>query len=100
MRLSRLVMAGSLLVLNASPAPAEDLKTAIDKDYPSLESLYRTLHSNPELSSQEVNTAKRLAQEARNAGLTVTEHVGGNGLVAVLQNGAGPTVLVRTELDA
>ena len=48
----------------------------------------------------EVETAKRLAEEARKAGFEVTEHVGGTGVVAVMKNGAGPTVLLRTELDA
>ncbi len=88
-------------LLTAGPlAAAEDLKSAIDRDYPSLEALYRDLHAHPELSGHEVETAKKLANEARAAGLSVTEHVGGNGLVAVLQNGPGPTVLLRTELDA
>jgi amidohydrolase len=95
--MKKLGLALSLLVL---PAYAEDLKMAIDKDYPSLETLYRNLHSHPELSGQEVETAKIMAKEARDAGLTVTEHVGGTGLVAVYKNGTGPTVLLRTELDA
>lgn len=88
------------LLTTASLASAEDLKSAIDRDYPSLEALYRDLHAHPELSGQEVETAKKLAKQARDAGFTVTEHVGGNGLVAVLKNGPGPTVLLRTELDA
>lgn len=83
-----------------SLASAEDLKPAIDRDYPSLEALYRDLHAHPELSGHEVETAKKLAKQARDAGFTVTEHVGGNGLVAILKNGPGPTVLLRTELDA
>src|SRR5579871_3171426 len=99
MRATRLLMACSLLAL-AGAARAEDLKSALDKDYPSLESLYHTLHTHPELSSQETESAKRLAEEARKAGFEVTEHVGGTGVVAVLKNGPGPTVLLRTELDA
>jgi len=94
-------LALSLLALSAVPAlAAEDVKTAIDKDYPSLEALYRTLHAHPELSGQEVETAKIMAQQAKDAGFTVTEHVGGTGVVAVLKNGPGPTVMLRTELDA
>jgi hippurate hydrolase len=90
-----------LILLSAGPAlGAEDLKGAIDRDYPSLETLYRSLHAHPELSGQEVETAKRMAQEARDAGFSVTEHVGGTGIVAVLKNGPGPTVMLRTELDA
>jgi len=99
MKTARLLMACSLLAL-AGAAGAEDLKTAIDKDYPSLDSLYKTLHSHPELSTKEVETAKRLAEEARAAGFTVTEHVGGTGIVAVLKNGTGPTVMIRTDMDA
>jgi len=99
MKTARLLMACSLLAL-AGAAGAEDLKTAIDKDYPSLDSLYKTLHSHPELSSKEVETSKRLAEEAKAAGFTVTAPVGGTGVVAVLKNGAGPTVMVRTDMDA
>jgi hippurate hydrolase len=100
MALLRAAFLASLLTAGSSFAAAEDLKSAIDHDYPSLEALYRDLHRHPELSGHEVETARKLAQEARAAGLTVTEHVGGNGLVAVLKNGPGPIVLLRTELDA
>ncbi len=99
MAISRFLAAAAALALTV-PAMADDLKGAIDKDYPSLEALYRDLHSHPELSGHEIETAKRLAKEARAAGFEVTEHVGGNGLVAVLKNGPGPTLLLRTELDA
>lgn len=99
MKKSCLLVACSLLAFGGM-ARAEDLKGALDKDYPSLESLYRTLHSHPELSGQETESAKRLAEEARKAGFEVTDHVGGTGVVAVMRNGAGPTVLLRTELDA
>ncbi len=99
-RLTRFVAATALLALGLPALAADDLKAAIDKDYPALQSLYRDLHSHPELSGHEVETARRLAKEARAAGFAVTEHVGGNGLVAVLKNGPGPTLLLRTELDA
>src|SRR4051794_5631382 len=68
--------------------------------YPSLETLYKDLHANPEIAFQEVRTAAKLADEMRKLGFDVTEKVGGTGLVAIYKNGAGPTVLVRTELDA
>jgi len=90
----------SALLVSAAPVAADDLKSAVDRDYPSLAALYQTLHRNPELSSQESETAKRMAQEVRDAGFNVTEHVGGTGVVALLENGAGPTVMIRTELDA
>ncbi len=62
--------------------------------------LYFHLHTNPELSLKEFKTAARMAEELRTLGFTVTEKVGGTGLVGVFKNGAGPTILVRTDLDA
>ncbi|MCI0699946.1 MAG: amidohydrolase [Planctomycetia bacterium] len=72
----------------------------LDVEIKSLVSLYQHLHANPELSLMEVNTAKRLAEEMKKAGYDVTEKVGGNGVVAVLKNGPGPVVLIRTDMDA
>jgi hippurate hydrolase len=68
--------------------------------YPEAHALYLDLHQNPELSSHETQTADKLAGRLRDLGYTVTEHVGGTGVVAILKNGAGPTVMLRTELDA
>ncbi len=68
--------------------------------YPSLDSLYIDLHKNPELSLHEEKTAAKLAARLRSLGFEVTERVGGYGIVGVLRNGAGPTVLVRTDMDA
>jgi hippurate hydrolase len=72
----------------------------IADNYGHLESLYKYLHAHPELSLQEVQTGARLAQELREIGFEVTPKVGGHGVVAVLKNGEGPTVLVRTDMDA
>jgi amidohydrolase len=71
----------------------------VDKAYPALFTLYKDLHAHPELSFQEKQTAAKLAKQLKALGYKVTEQVGGNGVVAVLQNGPGPTVLVRTDLD-
>lgn len=79
---------------------AREVKPLIAGEYDRLEALYKELHAHPELSLQEVHTAARLAQEMRDAGFEVTEGVGGTGIVCVLKNGAGPTVLVRTDMDA
>ncbi len=68
--------------------------------YPAAHELYLDLHQNPELSSHERQTAAKLAARLRNLGYEVTEGVGGTGVVAILKNGAGPTVMLRTELDA
>ncbi|MGO4328109.1 amidohydrolase [Cupriavidus sp. 2TAF22] len=80
------------------------LKTAIDGNlvsaYPALDALYMDLHAHPELGFQETRTAARLASEMRRLGFDVTEGIGKTGLVAIFRNGPGPTVLVRTELDA
>jgi amidohydrolase len=72
----------------------------VDAVYPAAYDLYIDLHKNPELSSHETQTAAKLATRLRNLGYEVTEGVGGTGLVAILKNGAGPTVMLRTELDA
>jgi len=69
--------------------------------------IYKNLHEHPEVSQHEERTPAFLARELRKAGFTVTEHVGkytdgaaAAGIVAILSNGAGPTVLVRTDMDA
>ncbi len=72
----------------------------VDTVYPKARALYLKLHEHPELSGHETHTAATLAAELRQRGYEVTEHVGGTGIVALLRNGAGPTVLLRTELDA
>lgn len=76
------------------------IQESIQRDYAYLFDLYRDLHRNPELSFQEQNTARRLADELRQAGFEVTQNVGGHGVVGVLKNGDGPTLLLRTDLDA
>jgi amidohydrolase len=72
----------------------------VDAVYPAAHELYLDLHQNPELSSHETQTAAKLAARLRALGYEVTEGVGGTGVVAILKNGAGPTVMLRTELDA
>ena len=72
----------------------------IDAVYPAAHDLYLDLHQSPELSSHETQTASKLAARLRALGYEVTEAVGGTGVVAILKNGAGPTIMLRTELDA
>jgi amidohydrolase len=79
---------------------AADLTAVTKSELPSLVTLYKELHANPELSMHEVETSAVVAKELRAAGFEVTEKVGGHGLVGVLKNGDGPTLLVRTDLDA
>jgi len=93
-----------LLLLAALTACAGAQMTSsskeIDAVYPDAYALYLDLHQNPELSGHETQTAAKLAARLRVLGYDVTEHVGGTGVVAILKNGAGPTVMLRTELDA
>ena len=65
-----------------------------------LNNLYTYLHQNPELSYQEKNTAKKLATELNKLGFSVTENIGGYGVVGIYQNGKGPTVMIRADTDA
>ena len=77
-----------------------EIQKLIADSYQHLEALYKHLHTHPELSLQEVQTSARLVQELRPLGFEVTANVGGHGVVGVLKNGPGPTVLVRTDMDA
>jgi amidohydrolase len=76
------------------------IETSVEADYPKLDALYKDIHAHPEIAFQEVNTAAKLAAEMRALGFEVTEKVGQTGLVAIYRNGDGPTIMVRTELDA
>ena len=69
-------------------------------DFQDLEALYFHLHRNPELSFKEEHTAARIADELSQLGFEVTRQFGGTGIVAMLRNGEGPTVLIRADMDA
>ncbi len=85
---------------SAAAADMSDLRAAIATDYAeNLSDLYIHFHQNPELSFREVETSKRLAQELETLGYEVTTGIGGTGVVAVLKNGAGPTVMIRADMD-
>jgi len=87
------------LVASAS-AQSPSVSKEVETVYPEARALYLDLHQSPELSSHETRTATKLASQLRSLGYEVTEHVGGTGIVAILKNGPGPTVMLRTELDA
>jgi hippurate hydrolase len=95
----------AFLVALATPLRAADGSTPavvaqkLAADYPSLLALYSDLHAHPELSLMEEKTAAKLAAELRAVGFEVTEKFGGHGIVGVLKNGPGPTLLVRADLD-
>lgn len=85
----------------ASPAFADEvLRNDIAADYDAnLEALFTHFHKNPELPFREVKTSARLAKEIGSLGYDVTEGVGGTGIVAVMKNGSGPTVMIRADMD-
>ena len=105
-----LAVAWGLALASAAAAQQPKLDSIIDHELPSLVSTYKTLHAAPELSHYEKATSAFIADQLRAFGYEVTEHVGRYpadrpqwvpyGVVAVMKNGDGPTVLVRTELDA
>src|SRR5262245_39604793 len=102
------ILAGICLLAPTINAQQQSLDAMIDRDIASWLTTYRNLHTSPELSHREEKTSAFVAGELRKLGFTVTERIGkyqntqwsGYGVVAVLKNGPGPTVLVRTELDA
>ncbi len=88
------------LLAGSTPVYADTLTDAVAKDMPSLIALYRDLHAHPELSMEEVKTSAKLAAEAKKLGFDVTTGVGKTGVVAVMRNGPGPTLLLRADMDA
>lgn len=90
----------SAAAMTAAPLDAQELRGAIRADMPGLLTIYRDLHANPELSMQETRSAGILAAEARRLGFNVTTGVGGTGVVAVLENGPGPVLMLRADMDA
>ncbi len=82
------------------PAFSEEPKAWLGKNIGELQAIYRQFHSQPELSRQEERTAARLADELRRLGFDVSVKIGGHGVVGILKNGPGQTVMVRTDLDA
>lgn len=95
------------LAAQQKPAPAPKLDDLVEQELASLVGVYKHLHQNPELSAQEKETAALVSRELRQLGYEVTENFGtydngekAYGVVAVMKNGNGPTLLVRTDMDA
>src|SRR5436305_4944758 len=103
-----LLVSAALCAMTLLPARAEidvarlkaAIEVSVEGDYPKLDALYKDIHAHPEIAFQEEKTAAKLAAEMRALGFDVTEKVGKTGLVAIYKNGDGPTIMVRTELDA
>ena len=96
-----------LACLSAIPAVAQDVPSFVNSELPSLVNTYKDIHEHPELSHFEARTSGMLAAALREAGYTVTEHVGkypdgsqAYGVVGILKNGAGPTLMIRADMDA
>src|SRR5277367_2280003 len=101
------VVTAMLVAGLTASAIAQEVPALVDKQLPNLLATYKTLHTAPELSHHEAQTSALLAEEMRKVGYTVTERVGkypdgsqAYGVVGILKNGDGPTLLLRTDLDA
>lgn len=91
---------GILLCCLSGAAGAVDLKPDVNQLYPELFDTYQDFHRYPELSLQEAKTAKKIADKLSQMGFTVTSGMGGHGVVAVLENGPGKTLMLRADMDA
>jgi len=78
----------------------DEILAGYDRLQAAQEAFYKDLHEHPELSHAEHRTAQRVAGQLQDNGFTVHTAIGGTGVVGVLSNGDGPTVLLRCELDA
>jgi hippurate hydrolase len=96
----RFITAVAAIALLSVPAHADALSDAVKADNDYLIALYKHFHTHPEVSFHETETSKRMAAEFKRAGYDVTTGVGGTGVVAVLKNGEGPVVMLRTDMDA
>ncbi len=97
------ILAASAALAQNAPAVSvqnASLKDQVESVFPDAKALYLDLHQHPELSSHETRTAALVAGKMRALGYEVTENVGGAGVVAIMKNGPGPVVMLRTELDA
>jgi amidohydrolase len=106
-RMAACGMSVAMAVLMATTASAQEVPALVEQQLPGLLVTYMGIHADPELSHHEERTSALLAGELRKAGYTVTERVGrypdgsrAYGVVGILKNGAGPTLLIRTDLDA
>ncbi|MCH7538738.1 MAG: amidohydrolase, partial [Proteobacteria bacterium] len=88
-----------LVIASSSVVLASPLEDAVTADYPYLEKLFNHLHANPELSMQEEKTSDRMAEEMSALGYVVTRNIGKTGLVGIMENGDGPTLMIRADMD-
>ncbi|NNL87849.1 MAG: amidohydrolase, partial [Marinicaulis sp.] len=118
--MKKFLLSSAALIMSASMASANELRTAVEADYEYILDLYKHFHANPELSFKESKSAARMIAELEPLGFTITEGVGdkwtkkkvktdvgevldgvgGYGFVAVMENGDGPTLMLRADMDA
>lgn len=98
--LSILFLLACLILKAQVPKLKELINQQVESNICNYESLYKHLHQNPELSFKEFETAKRMALELKSIGFEVTPNFGGNSLVGIFKNGEGPTIMLRTDMDA
>ena len=105
--MQQVLIAATLIYSCANSGSAETLAKTVDNQLPALVETYKGIHSHPELSHHEDRTSSVLAQALRQDGYSVTDHVGrykdgsqAFGVVAILKNGSGPTLLIRADMDA
>lgn len=89
-----------IISLNSIYSQNNAVEQLIETNFNELNALYIHLHQNPELSSQEFETSKRMARELSSIGFDVTANFGGNGVVGILENGDGPVIMIRADMDA
>ncbi len=89
-----------VLVAQTGAKPAAPLDATIEAELASVVALYKQLHAAPELSYEEEETAAVMAEQLRDAGLEVAAGVGGHGVVGLMKNGDGPTLMLRCDMDA
>ncbi len=99
-KLRQFIIAGLFTALPATAQTLDVTQQGVEKDYDFLQNLYVDLHQNPELSFHEKESAARMSKELRALGFDVATDLGGHGIVGVLKNGEGPTVMIRADMDA
>jgi hippurate hydrolase len=100
LKLTILFTAMTIIQFNAFSQLSVKIENEVKKQTAAMTELCKQLHQNPELSLQEFETSKRMADELRKAGFEVTENFGGNNVVGIFKNGEGPVVMLRTDMDA
>lgn len=100
--MKRFLLSGILILSVAAvfSQPGNQIRDEISANIGIHEALYRHLHQNPELSFEEFKTAARLSKELEDLGFEVSRNIGGNGFVGILENGQGPVIMLRTDMDA